>query len=60
MKVVHLNSRGANKKSKEDIKKLFQDIGRNSLNNIIEKYYADFKVCGYEETLDLLKNMAKN
>ena len=59
MKTVHLNSRGANQKTKEDIEKLFEKTESKVLRNIIDKYYADFKVCGYVETLELLKNILK-
>ena len=39
----HLNSRGANKKSPEEIAELFKNSSRKVVTAIINRYYADFR-----------------
>ena len=39
----HLNSRGANKKSPEEISELFKNSSTEVVNALINRYYADFR-----------------
>ena len=60
IETFHLNSRGANKKTPEEITKLFVDSTSEVISAIIDRYYADFRVCGYDDTLQLLRDILKS
>ena len=41
-----------------------EDIFRNSssedLQGIVERYYMDFRICGYEETMETLRTIGES
>ena len=55
----HLNSRGAHKISAEDVVTLFRSSSAAVLSSIIDRFYPDFTVCGYHDTLAELKKLLR-
>ena len=56
----HSNSRGANKIASDKVENLFKNSSKEVISKIIERYYPDFRVCGYDETLQQLRNILQN
>ena len=54
----HQNDRGSHQGIK--IKEIFTNISSTVISGIIKRYYMDFKICGYEETLQQLETLASN
>ena len=53
----HQNDRGSHVTRQTDIKQIFTNISRTVISGIIQRYYMDFKICGYEETLQQLESL---
>ena len=53
----HQNDRGSHVTRQINIKQIFTNISRTVISGLIERYYMDFKICGYEETLQELKDL---
>ena len=54
----HQNDRGSHVTRQTDIRQIFNNISSTVIRGIIERYYMDFKICGYEETLQQLESLA--
>ena len=57
----HLNVNGAATANKSQVYDLFINSGRDVIQKLIKRYYPDFKLCGYLDTLlefeDLLQQL---
>ena len=56
---AHFNSHGNNVMNKMKLWKMFRGSTAKVIKKLIVKYQKDFEICGYEETLDGLRNIAK-
>ena len=56
----HQNDRGSHVTKQINIGQIFANISRTVMRGLIERYYMDFKICGYEETLQQLETLAKD
>ena len=56
----HQNDRGSHVTRQTDIGQIFRNISSTVISGIIKRYYMDFKICGYEETLQQLETLASN
>ena len=56
----HQNDRGSHVTEEKKIKEMFTNISSTVISGIIKRYYMDFKICGYEETLQQLETLASN
>ena len=54
----HQNDRGSHATKVTDIPQLFGQSSSKVIRGIIERYYMDFKICGYEESLQQLIALA--
>ena len=54
----HQNDRGSH--VTRNVKEIFTNISSTVISGIIKRYYMDFKICGYEETLQQLETLASN
>ena len=50
----HQNDRGSHSTRKTDIPAIFGNSSKEVIRGIIQRYHMDFKICGYEETLQQL------
>ena len=50
----HQNDRGSHSSQETELAQLFGNSSKQVITGIIERYYMDFKICGYEETLQQL------
>ena len=55
----HQNDRGSHVTRQTDIRQIFSNSSGTVVRGIIERYYMDFKICGYEETLHQLESLAR-
>ena len=55
----HQNDRGSHAAKEKDLAQLFGKSSKQVITGIIERYYMDFQICGYEETLRQLKLLAE-
>ena len=56
---AHFNNHGNNAMNKMKLWKMFKGSTVRVIRQIIVKYQKDFEICGYEETLDELRKIAK-
>ena len=56
----HQNDRGSHVTKQADIGQIFRNSSRTVIRRIMERYYMDFKICGYEETLQQLELLTRN
>ena len=54
----HQNDRGSHVTRQTDIRQIFNNISSSVIRRIMERYYMDFKICGYEQSLQQLISMA--
>ena len=56
---AHFNNHGNNAMNKMKLWKMFKGSTVRVIRQIIVKYQKDFEICGYEETLEGLRKIAK-
>ena len=56
----HQNDRGSHVTRQTDIKQIFNNISSTVIRRIMERYYMDFKICGYEDALHQLELLTRN
>ena len=54
----HQNDRGSHATKVTDIPRIFGQSSSKVIRGIIERYKMDFKICGYEQSLQQLISMA--
>ena len=52
---VHANNRGSH--NNYDVARLFRGSSREDIIGIINRFYMDFRVCGYDETIRQLEQL---
>ena len=52
---VHANNRGSH--NKYDVAELFSGSSREDIIGIINRFYMDFRICGYDETIRQLEQL---
>ena len=55
----HLNVNGAASAESSRVQELFGDLEQEVIQNLIWRYYPDFKLCGYLDTLAAFENLLK-
>ena len=55
----HQNDRGSHSTKKTDIPAVFGNFSKEVIRGIIQRYKMDFKICGYEDTLQKLLTLAE-
>ena len=55
----HQNDRGTHASKEKDLARLFGKSSKEVIAGLIDRYYMDFKICGYEDTLQQLKLLAE-
>ena len=56
---AHFNNHGNNAINKMKLWKMFKGSTTKVIRQLIVKYQKDFEICGYEETLEGLRKIAK-
>ena len=56
----HQNDRGSHVTQRADMQQIFNRSSKEVIRGIIKRYYMDFKICGYDETLTQLQILAKD
>ena len=55
MAPVHANNRGSH--NKYEVAELFRGSSREDIIGIISRFYMDFRICGYDETIRQLEQL---
>ena len=55
----HLNSNGAASIETSQVQELFNNSDPSVINQLVRRYYPDFKICGYDDTLSDLRNFLR-
>ena len=55
MAPVHANNRGSH--NNYDVAELFRGSSREDIIGIINRFYMDFRICGYDETIRQLEQL---
>ena len=53
----HANNHGSHTLQAGDVTKIFAKVSKSDIVTLLSKYKMDFKVCGYEETLEELTKL---
>ena len=56
---VHANNHGSHTLQPGDVTKIFEKVARQDIITLLKKYKMDFKVCGYEDTLQELISLTE-
>ena len=55
----HKNVHGSNSLASQNITNLFSNSSSSTIEKIISRYEKDFRLCGYEDTMQELQVLAK-
>ena len=53
---AHANNRGSHKTY--DMEDIFMNSSSEDVMGIVERYHMDFRICGYEETMETLRRIS--
>ena len=56
---AHANNHGSHSLQAGDVTKIFEKVAKADITTLLSRYKMDFKVCGYEDTLEELVNLTK-
>ena len=51
----HLNDRGSNQINMSQLSSMFENTESQVIEAIITRFYPDFRICGYDDTMKQLK-----